>query len=146
MRLGDRRPARTGAINDLYDALRSKDTALIYESIMALQKMRERTAGARIQFLLRDLDEKVQIAAIETTGLLQAKPSAPDLRDVLDRTGSARVRRAALTALAMLSVADNRPVYQRYFTDKDDALRAARRKACPVEEPGRPADARKGVQ
>lgn len=113
------------AANDLYDALRSKDTLLIYESIMAIQKIRERSAGERIQFLLRDLDEKVQLAAIETTGLLQHKPAAADLRDVLDRASSARVRRGALTALAMLPVAENRPVYARFFVDKDDALRAA---------------------
>ncbi len=113
------------AINDLHDALRSKDTPLIYESLMAIQKIRDKDSGGRIQFLLRDLDEKVQLAAIETTGLLQYRPAAPDLRDVLDRAGSARVRRAALTALSMLPMAENRAVYQRYFSDKDDALRAA---------------------
>ncbi len=113
------------AIDSLYVALRSKDTGLIYESIMALQKMREPAAGARLQFLLRDLDEKVQMAAIETTGLLQNKLAAADLRDVLDRASSARVRRGTLTALAMLAVKENRPVLARYFIDKDDAMRAA---------------------
>jgi HEAT repeat protein len=113
------------AMNDLFDALRSKDTQLIYESIMALQKIRDRSAGPRIQFLLRDLDEGVQVAAIETTGILQNASAARDVRDVIDRTGSLRVRRAALTALAMLAAEDHRPVYVRFFTDKDDALRAA---------------------
>lgn len=113
------------AINTLFEALRSKDTPLIYESLMALQKIRDRSAGARIQFLLRDLEEKVQIAAIETIGLLEYKPAARDIRDVLARTGSARVRRAALGALAMLPTEENRAVYTNYFSDRDDALRAS---------------------
>ncbi|MEO8027196.1 MAG: HEAT repeat domain-containing protein [Bryobacteraceae bacterium] len=113
------------AIEDLYDALRSKNTNLMYESIMALQKIRDPEAGPRIRFLLRDLDEKVQLAAVETTGLLQNLRSAPDLRDVLEHDPSKNVRRAALTSLAMLPVEDNRSDYARYFRDRDDAMRAA---------------------
>ena len=58
------------AIPDLAEALRSKDSQVIYESLIAIQKIRDPAAGPRVAFLLRDLDEKVQIAAIETTGLL----------------------------------------------------------------------------
>src|SRR6266404_1159053 len=59
------------AIPDLLAGMKSKDDAVLYESLIAIQTIRDRSAAPRIRYLLRDLDELVQIAAIETTGLLQ---------------------------------------------------------------------------
>jgi len=75
--------------------------------------------------LLRDLDEKVQIAALETTGILQSQDSLSDLVEALNRTESQKVRRAALTAIAMIPKESSRPIYNRFLADKDDAMRAA---------------------
>jgi HEAT repeat protein len=113
------------AIPDLLKALHSKDTEVLYESLIALQKIRDPEAAPSIAFLLRDLDPKVQIAAVETTGLLQNRAAVPDLVGVLDRTRDSKVRRAALTALAMLPAESSRPIYARYLRDKDEKLRAA---------------------
>jgi HEAT repeat protein len=113
------------AVPDLIQAIHTKDTAVIYESLNALQKIRDESAAPRITFLLRDFDPKVQIAAIETTGLLQNKEALPDLVDALNRTRESKVRRAALTAIAMLPQESSRSLYARYLTDKDDNLRAA---------------------
>jgi HEAT repeat protein len=115
----------SAAIPDLLEAVRSKDTTVIYESLVALRKIRDKSAAPKISFLLRDLDEKVQIAAIETTGLLQNKAALPDLVDVLERTRSSKVRRAALTAAAMLPDESSRSIYTRYLSDKDEGLRGA---------------------
>ncbi len=112
------------AVPDLEDATRSKNTVLIYESLIALQKIRDESAGPHVSFLLHDLDPKVQIAAIETMGVLRNKEAAPGLIDVLNRAKDAKVRRAALTALAMLPSEKARPVYLQYLNDKDDRLRA----------------------
>src|SRR5215831_9843061 len=46
------------AVPDLITALRTKDSTVIYESLNALQKIRDESAGPRISFLLRDLDTK----------------------------------------------------------------------------------------
>jgi HEAT repeat protein len=113
------------AVPDLLEALRSKDTDVLYESLIALQKIRDESAGPRIAFLLRDLNSKVQIAAIETTGLLKNRDAVPDLIDVLKRTKDAKVRRAALGSLAMLPDDRTRSLFQQYLTDKDDKMRAA---------------------
>ena len=113
------------AVADLLDATHSKDTQLIYESLIALQKIRDESAGPRIEFLLRDLNAKVQIAAMETVGLLRDKEAVPALADVLRRSGDAKVRRAALTAMAMLPDESSRALYLQYLNDKDDRLRAA---------------------
>jgi HEAT repeat protein len=113
------------AIPDLLLAIRSKDTDVIYESLVAMQKIRDPSAATGIGFLLRDLNQKVQIAAIETVGLLKNKDELPDLVDALNRAKDAKVRRAALTSIAMIPAESSRPLYTRYLQDKDDNMRAA---------------------
>jgi HEAT repeat protein len=113
------------AVPELIDALRSKDSVLIYESLNALQKIHDESAAARIGFLVRDPDQKVQITAIETVGLLRNKAALPDLLDVLNRSRDKKVQRAALTSIAMLPEPKNRDLYARYLKDKDERLRAA---------------------
>lgn len=115
----------TAALSELYAALRSKDTDVLYESVVAVQKIRDEQSGPRVQFLLRDLNERVQIAAIETTGVLQNHAAAPDLRTILETSKRPKVRRAALSALAMFPDAANRPLYTQMLGDKDEALRTA---------------------
>ncbi len=114
-----------GAIPDLVEALRTKDTDVLYESLIAMQKIRDESAGPKITFLLRDLNSKVQIAAIETTGLLRNREAVPDLTNALKRAKDAKVRRAALTSLAMLPDEKSREVYRQYLNDKDEKMRAA---------------------
>jgi len=113
------------AIPDLVQAMHAKDTPVIYESLVALQKIRDPEAAPAIAFLLHDLDPKVQVAAVETTGLLLNKSALPDLMDVLNHARDNKVRRAALTSIAMLPDPGNREIYARYLGDKDEKMRAA---------------------
>jgi HEAT repeat protein len=114
-----------GAEDALVAALRSKDDELMYQSLLAIQKIRDPAVAPRILFLLRDPAEKVQIAALETAGLLANNAAAPEIREVVERPPSQKVRRAALSALAMLPDEANRKLYDSYLHDKDDQLRAA---------------------
>ncbi len=109
----------------LIDALHSKDDQLMYESLIALQKIRDTSTGPHVIFLMRDLDPKVQAAAIETIGLLKTREALPDLRGVLNDAKDVRVKRAALTAIAMIPDPASRDLYQRFLHDRDDGLRAA---------------------
>ncbi len=113
------------AVPDLVEALHSKNSDVMYESLVALQKIRDESAGPRVIFLLHDLNQKVQIAAIETTGLLRDMDAVPELADVLKRARDAKVKRAALTAIAMLPSEKSRNLYAQYLHDKDDQMRAA---------------------
>lgn len=113
------------AIPDLLAAIRTKDTDVIYQSLIAIQKIRDESAATQIDFLLHDLNPKVQMAALETVGLLQNKQALPECVDALDRARDIRVRRAALTAIAMLPAESSRALYARYLQDKDDKMRAA---------------------
>jgi HEAT repeat protein len=113
------------AIPDLEQALRSKDSDLIYESLVALEKIRDPGAGPSLVFLLHDLNEKVQVTAIEATGLLTNRDALNELRDVLDRSRKIKVKRAALTAMAQIPDPQLQAVYNTYLDNKDEGLREA---------------------
>ncbi len=113
------------AIPDLLEALRTKDTQVMYEVLIAMQKIRDVESAKQIFYLLRDPDKQVQIEAIETTGLLQNDEAAPQLAEALTTSKDKDVRRAALTALAMIPNPASRPLYELHLNDKDDQLRAA---------------------
>jgi len=113
------------AIPDLIEALRSKDDKLMYESLVAIQKIRDPAAAPRISFLLGDLQEKIQIQALETTGLLRNREAAPQVRDALEHARTVKVRRAALEALAMIADPPDHAIFIQNLHDKDDLVRAA---------------------
>ena len=113
------------ALPELIEAVHTKDTDVIYEALVAIQKIRDESAGPAIAFRLRDLDQRVQIAAIQTTGVLRNTAAVPDLIDVLGRSKSMVVKREALTAIAMLPLPSSRSLYEKYLNDKDDRMRAA---------------------
>jgi HEAT repeat protein len=113
------------AIPDLEKALQSKDSDLIYESLVALEKIRDPGAGPSIAFLLHDLNERVQVAAIEATGLLMNRDALNQLRDVLDRSRKMKVKRAALAAMAQIPDPQLHDIYTTYLDHKDEGLREA---------------------
>ncbi len=113
------------AIPDLIVALHSKDDIVMYEALIAIEKIRDPSAAPRIAFLLRDLDDKIQIAALETTGILQNKEAAPDVREALEHARNIRVRRAAMTTLAMLGDSGDHATFLRDLNDKDESIRSA---------------------
>jgi HEAT repeat protein len=113
------------AIPSLLEGVRTKDSQVIYECLIAFQKIGDRSVGPKISFLLRDLDERVQVAAVECAGLLYNMEALAGLRDVLTRSNSTRVRRAALTSIGMLPDPQNRPLLVRYLKDRDAGLRGA---------------------
>lgn len=112
-------------IPDLVEALRSKDDKLMYESLVAIQKIGDPSAAPRISFLLRDLQEKIQVQALETTGLLRNQEAAPQVRDALEHARTVKVRRAALEALAMIADPADHATFLQNLPDKDDLVRAA---------------------
>ena len=113
------------AVPDLVEALHSKDDKLMYESLVAIQKIGDPSAAPRVTFLLRDLQEKIQVQALETTGLLRNKEAAPDVRNALEHARTVKVRRAALEALAMIADPADRTIFLNNLKDKDDGVRAA---------------------
>ena len=112
------------AVPDLLEALRTKDNRVMFESLIALQKIRDPEAGPRVAYLVRDLDDKVQGAAIETVGILRAKDALPALRNILASPRNKNAERAALAALALMPDANDRALLSNYLNVKDDKQRS----------------------
>lgn len=113
------------AVPDMLESLQTKDTQVIYEALIAFHKIGDTSTGPRLMRFARDLEPRVQLAAIETIGLLRTREAIPDLRRVFDDSKAVTVRRAALVALAMLPDPASRSYFERGFQDKDDRIRAA---------------------
>jgi HEAT repeat protein len=113
------------AVPGLVDALRSKNTEVIFECLVALQKIDDPSAGPSVSFLAHDLDDRIRATALETIGVLHSSDSAPDVRSLLRNARNTKIRRAALQCLAMLGLPEDRPVFKQYVEDKDADLRAS---------------------
>ncbi len=113
------------ALPDLVEALRSKDNNVMYESLAAMQKIRDPQAGPKITYLLRDLDDRVQTTAIETAGILRSADALPVLRAIVAAPRNNKAERAALAAIAMMPEAKDRDLLLRELAAKDEKLRAA---------------------
>jgi len=124
------------AVPDLLEALRTKDNTVMYEALVAIRKIGDPAAGPKITYLLRDLDDRIQSAAVETAGLLQARDGLPALRGIVASPRGSKSERAALAAIALMPEPVDRALFQRYLTAKDERLRAA-----AVEGLGRIGDA-----
>lgn len=111
------------ALPALEKALQSKNTPLIFESLVAIQKIGDTSAGASAAFLANDFDTQVQATAIETLGILHATSAAPQIRQVVNRPRNDHARRAALEALSMLALPEDRSLFLSYRNDKDADLR-----------------------
>jgi HEAT repeat protein len=111
------------ALPALEKALQSKNTPLIFESLVAIQKIGDTSAGPSVAFLANDFDTNVQSTAIETLGILHTVSAAPQIRQVVNRPRNDRARRAALEALSMLALPEDRQLFLSYRNDKNAELR-----------------------
>ena len=111
------------ALPDLKEALSTKNSTVLYEVLKAFEKIRDPKAAASFHYLLKDLDEKVQLMAIETAGVLANRESLAPLRDVLQSARNTKVQRAALSAIGKIPDPGSRDLYEHYLTDKDADLR-----------------------
>jgi HEAT repeat protein len=110
------------AVPALLQALHAKDNDLIFQRLVALQKIHDPSAGPGVGFLVRDLDERIQITALETVGVLRSAEAAPDVRYAIENARSLKIRRAALSALAMLAVPADRTIFRQYVINGDPEL------------------------
>lgn len=126
------------ALPALIDALRTKDNNVMYEALAAMEKIQDPSAGPKIDYLLRDLDNRVQSTAIETAGVLRSTGALPTLRSIVANPRNAKVQRSALTAIAMMPQPQDRELFLSELGAKDEKMRTA---ACEgLGRIGNPAD------
>lgn len=113
------------ALDALEEGVRSRNTTIILESVLAIKKIKDPVAGPSLVFLLRDLDPGVQLAVIQTVGQLRTGEAVPELVWVVENDAKTRTRQAALTALAKIADNGQRSLFLRYLADKESGMRAA---------------------
>ena len=111
------------AVPALLEGLRSKDSELIFECLVALQKIKDPAAGPRVSFLANDLDQRIQTTALETIAMLHSVPSAPEVRTALASAPNDKIRRVALQTLATLAQPSDDAIFKRYLSSSDPRLR-----------------------
>ena len=110
-------------IPDLVQAAFSDNTELILESLRALQKIKDLSAGPRIAFLLMYPQKDVQIQAALTLGLLRVEEAIGDLRVTLETSEDNDIRAAALDALAFMPNESTALLFMRHLLDREKKLR-----------------------
>ncbi len=111
------------AVPDLVEACFSEHTGLILESLRALQKIKDVSAGPRIAFLLMYPQEDVQIQAAMTLGLLGVEEAIGELRVTLESSEDEDVRAAVLEALAFMPNESTALLFMRHLMDREEKLR-----------------------
>ena len=133
------------ALDDLVEAVHSKEDQLMFEALIAIQKIRDPSAGPRIAFRLRDLDDRIQIATLETTGILRNQAAAAEVADVFDHARNVKIKHSAAEALAQLARPADRAFFVVWLNDQDDVFRARRRRRLgQTEDPCRSSRSGKG--
>ena len=112
-------------LDGLIEGVRSRNSEVILECVLAIKKVQDVSAGPEIVFLLQDLDPVLQEAVIQTVGQLRTPEAIPDLVRILDETTRARIRIQALVALAKIPNNGQRELFISYLRHKDDDMRAA---------------------
>jgi len=113
------------AIPGLVEGLRTKDSQILYEVANAFKKIGEPSTALSLRFLFRDLDDKVQVAALEAAGVLQNKNVLPELLSAFKTARNAKGAKASLGAIAMFAEPANRDLFEQHLKDKNEDLRAA---------------------
>lgn len=113
------------AVPQLQEALLSKDTTLILESVHALKKIGDTSAGPSMVFLLRDLDKDVKLSVAQAMGQLRVTEAIPELVGIVKTSDDKKIRREALVALAKLPNNGQEELFRLYLRDRDEGIRAA---------------------
>lgn len=107
------------AVPDLIKAAHSDDDALADNSLNALAKIQDITAGPQIVDLLDSASNPVKQTAAVTVGVLRTKTAVPKLEDVYKNDANDNNRRAALDGLAYTGDPSAYPIFLQALSSKD---------------------------
>jgi HEAT repeat protein len=113
------------AMPQLTQALTANDKTVVIESLQALEKIGDRSAGPAVVPVLKSTDAAVREVAAHAAGQLQAKDGVADLARLAQGDSSKPVRRAALVALAKIPENGEERTFLMFLRDKDEQMRAA---------------------
>jgi HEAT repeat protein len=113
------------ALPAIEQGLHAKDGDVIYECLVAIEKINDPSAAPSAQFLLHDFSKRIQLEAINLTGLLRNRAALPDLRDVFALTKDKKVKTGALEAIAAMPENQDAHLLDHLLHDKNPDFRVA---------------------
>ena len=113
------------ALPQLMEALRSKNSMVILESVRSIKKVGDTSVGPDLIFLLNDLDVEVQFEVVQTMGQLLVREATPELTNLVKGSDRKRIRRQSLIAIAKMADPEQRGLFVTYLRDRDKQIRAA---------------------
>ena len=116
--------ART-AVPDLVAAAHSSDETLSLESLDALSKIKDRSAGPQLVDLLDSPDKEIKQQASVTAGILRTSQAQPKLRYIYENDADPKSEEKALEGLAYLGDEASVPVFTRALGSIDKEIRTS---------------------
>jgi len=117
--------AARSALPDLVAAAHSSDEALSIESLNALSKIKDRSAGPRLLDLLDSPNKEIKQQASVTVGILRTAQAAPKLRYIFENDSDPKSQERAMEGLAYLGDAASIPVYTKALGSADKDIRTS---------------------
>ena len=113
------------ALDDLLEGVKSRDSTVILECVLAIRKLQEPSAGPAIVFLLEDPDPRIREAVVRAVGQLRTKEAVPGLVEMIQGRCEPQLCEQAMIALAKIPDNGQRELFLGYMVHKQKGLRAA---------------------
>ncbi|MGH9325776.1 MAG: HEAT repeat domain-containing protein [Terriglobia bacterium] len=111
------------AVPALVKSAHSSDADLATNSLDALSKIKDVSAGPQLVDLLDSPSKQVQQAACITVGILRTKSAVPELQQIYQSDSDKSTRQAALDGLAFIGDPASYPVFIKALWSQDKAQR-----------------------
>jgi HEAT repeat protein len=113
------------AVPDLVAAAHSSDETLSLESLNALSKIKDMSAGPQLVDLLDSPDKEIKQQASITVGILRASQAAPKLRSIYENDSDQKNQEKALEGLSYLGDKVSIPLFTKALGSVDKLIRTS---------------------
>jgi len=113
------------AVSDLLAAAHSSDETLSLESLNALAKIRDSSAGPQLVDLLDSPNKEIKQQACVTVGILRAGQAAPKLQGIYENDTDPKSKEKAMEGLAYLGDKASVPVFTKALGSIDKEIRTS---------------------
>ena len=113
------------AVPDLVKSAHSSDETLSLESLNALSKIKEKTAGPQLIDLLDSPNEEIKQQACSTIGILRTGEAASKLQSIFANDTNPKSKEKALEGLAYLGTAASVPEFTTALGSDDKLMRTS---------------------
>jgi HEAT repeat protein len=113
------------AVPDLISAAHSSDETLSLESLNALSKIQDKSAGPQLVDLLDSPNKEIKQQAAVTTGILRTPQAVPKLQSIFESDTDQKDKEKALEGLAYLGDPVSNPLFTKALGSEDKLLRTS---------------------